>query len=96
MDRKPEHVKYRPKPIKGCFDRPFPYQVNGACVRTDPHPLFYLAGCLFYLSSECRLISTQNAGHLLITIQKLISLKKYQGKCSNILEMLRQCIMNVI
>ena len=36
------------------------------------------------------------AGHLLITIQKLISLKKYQGKCSNILEMLRQCIMNVI
>jgi hypothetical protein len=32
------------------------------------------------------------AGHLLITIQKLISLKKYQGKCSNILEMLRQCI----
>jgi hypothetical protein len=36
------------------------------------------------------------AGHLLITIQKLISLKKYEGKCSNILEMLRQCIMNVI
>jgi hypothetical protein len=36
------------------------------------------------------------AGHLLITIQKLISLKKYQGKCSNILEILRQCIMNVI
>jgi hypothetical protein len=36
------------------------------------------------------------AGHLLIRIQKLISLKKYQGKCSNILEMLRQCIMSVI
>jgi hypothetical protein len=36
------------------------------------------------------------AGHLLITIKKLISLNKYQGKCSNILEMLRQCRMNVI
>ncbi len=39
-----------------------PYHVTGACVITDPSfPVFYLAGCLFNLSSKFCLICTRIA-----------------------------------
>ncbi len=43
-----------------CINRPFPYHITDACVRTNCPNLFYLAHCLFYPSSERCLISTQN------------------------------------
>jgi hypothetical protein len=45
---------------------PPPLPVTGAWVRTDPFPspIFYLAGCLFNLSSKGCLISTQNQCHM--------------------------------
>jgi hypothetical protein len=41
-----------------------PYHMNGACARTDSPSFFYLASCLFNLSYECCLISTQNCCHM--------------------------------
>ncbi len=52
MDNTQGAVKYWPEPIMCPVDHQFPDHLTGACVRTDPPSLFYLAGCLFNLSSE--------------------------------------------
>jgi hypothetical protein len=56
-------IKYRPKLIMCHVDHLFPYHVTSACVRTDP-PSFLLASCLFNLSYQQCLISTQNLCHM--------------------------------
>jgi hypothetical protein len=53
-----EGVKSQLEPIACRVDCLFPYHVIGACVRSPP--IFELADCLFNLSSERRLVSTQN------------------------------------
>jgi hypothetical protein len=57
-------VKYQPKPFTCRIDCLFPYHVTGACVRTNPPSVFFLAGCLFNRNSKHCLISTQNRCHM--------------------------------
>jgi hypothetical protein len=57
-------VKSQPELTVCHVDHLFPHHVTSACVRTSPPPAFYLAGCLFHLSSEHFFTSAQNRCHM--------------------------------